>query len=325
MDYFVMEHRIKHIEIMPYNPNWPSMFELEAAIIKQTITNNVINIYHIGSTSVPGLKAKQDLDILCVVKNLPDSLLLDKAGYLFKGELNIPLRYYFSKNTTQSKVNLHVVEEDHGFIARNLCFREYLREHKDVCLEYANLKEQLLQDPYSYQRHNLTFTNYSLGKHRFIKNVLEKAGFTSSCIGFCMHNDEWESYHYIKEQQIFNPINVTYDRNHPSITAENNYHFVLYKGVNIVSVAQIELLKDPEVMALRSLATDSPYKQQGYGSYIMKTIEQWGKYKERKFIKMHARLSAEQFYRNLGYSNMLFDDPSIQKEYIDLGKELNEN
>lgn len=137
-----------------------------------------------------------------------------------------------------------------------------------------------------------------------------------------MHNDERESYYHIKQQQIFSSINIIYDRNHSSITAENNYHFVLYKVVNIVSVAQIELLKDPEVMALRSLATDSPYKQQGYGSYIMKIIEKRGKYKRKKFIKMHARLSAEQFYRNLGYSNMLFDDPSIQKEYIDLGKEL---
>ena len=318
-----MKNRIKHIEVVAYNPNWPSMFELEATIIKQTITNNVINIYHIGSTSVPGLKAKQDLDIVCVVKNLPDSLLLDKAGYLFKGELNIPLRYYFSKNTSQSKVNLHVVEEDHGFIARNLCFRDYLREHKDACLEYAVLKEQLLKDPNSYQKHNLHFTNYSLGKHRFIRAILEKTGFNSLCIGFCLHHYEWDRYHYIKEQQIFNSTNVTYDRNHPSITAENNYHFILYQGVNIVAVAQVELLlNDPKVIALRSLATDSPYKKQGFGSYIMKTIEKWGKYKGRKIIKMHARLGTEQFYRNLGYSDILFDDPSIQKEYIDLGKEL---
>lgn len=323
MLWFAMQNRIKHIEVVSYNPKWPSMFEVEADIIKQAITDNIINIYHIGSTSVPGLKAKQDIDILCVVKNLSDSLLLCKAGYLFKGELNVPLRYYFSKNTSLSKVNLHVVEEIHGFIARNLCFRDYLREHKDVCLEYAELKEQLLKDPNSYQKHSLHFTNYNLGKHRFIKDVLEKAGFNDLCIGFCLHKDEWDRYHCIKEQQIFNSTNVAYDRNHPSITAENNYHFILYKGVNIVAVAQVELLlKDPEVMALRSLATDSRYKKQGFGSYIMKNIEKWGKYQGRKIIKMHARLNAEQFYRNLGYSDMLFNDPSIQKEYIDLGKEL---
>lgn len=37
---------------------------------------------------------------------------------------------------------------------------------------------------------------------------------------------------------------------------------------------------------------------------------------------MHSRLSAEAFYRKLGFAEMSFDDPSIQQEYIDLGKVL---
>ena len=317
-----MENRIKHIEIVPYNPNWPNIFQIEAAAIKQALTNNVIEIHHIGSTSIPGLKAKQDLDILCVAKQLQNSLLLKDFGYSFKGELNIPLRYYFSKNTTHSKVNLHVVEQDHGFINCNLYFRDYLRKHEEVRLEYAALKEQLLQDPQSYQRSKSIFSGYNLGKNQFIKNILNKAGFNNFNINFCMHDNEWTTYHRIREKQIFSPINVDYDRNHPSITAENNYHLVLYKGTNIVAVAHIELLKDGVTIALRSLATDDPYKQQGCGSYIMKILETWGKYQERQYIKMHARLSSEQFYRKLGYIDMKFDDPSIQQEYRDLGKEI---
>ncbi|MGD0465894.1 MAG: bifunctional GrpB family protein/GNAT family N-acetyltransferase [Gammaproteobacteria bacterium] len=317
-----MENRIKHIELVPYNPNWPSMFQLEAATIKQVLTDNVIEIHHIGSTSIPGLKAKQDIDILCVVKELPTSLLLKDFGYLFKGELNIPLRYYFSKNTSQSKVNLHVVEQDHGFINCNLYFRDYLRKHKDARLEYAALKEHLLSDHRAYQRNKATFSGYNLGKNQFIKDVLKKAGFNNFNINFCMHDNEWATYHRIREEQIFNTINTAYDRNHSSITAENNYHFILYKGINIVAVAHVELLQDGITIALRSLATDSQYKKQGCGRYIMQTLEKLGKYQKQQFIKMHARLSAEQFYRKLGYVDMPFDDPSIQKEYIDLGKEL---
>ena len=315
-----MENRIKHIEIAPYNPKWPSMFQLEAAAIKQILSNNVIEIHHIGSTSIPGLKAKQDIDILCVVKQLPTSVLLRDFGYLFKGELNIPLRYYFSKNTHPSKINLHVVEQDHGFINCNLCFRDYLREHEEARLEYAALKEQLLTDPRSYQRNKNAFSGYNLGKNQFIKNILKKTGFNNFNISFCMHDDEWATYHKIREQQIFNTINIVYDRNHPSITDENNYHFILYKGINIVTVAHMELLKDGITAALRSLATDSPYKQQGCGSYMIKILEKWGKHQKRQFIKMHARLGAEQFYRKLGYVDVQFDDPSIQKEYINLGK-----
>ena len=86
-------------------------------MIKDVLAKMAIEIHHIGSTSVAGLSAKKDLDIMLVIDCLQNSLLLQKIGYTFKGELNIPLRYYFSKNTNESKVNLHVCEKTHGFIS----------------------------------------------------------------------------------------------------------------------------------------------------------------------------------------------------------------
>lgn len=38
-----MQNRIKHIELVPYNPKWPGIYKVEANIIKQTITNNIVN------------------------------------------------------------------------------------------------------------------------------------------------------------------------------------------------------------------------------------------------------------------------------------------
>ena len=111
---------IKKIQVVPYNPAWPQLFQGEAASLKQALGERCISVYHIGSTSVPGLCAKEDLDILCVVDSLPSSLILQGVGYVFKGELNVPLRYFFSKNASISKVNLHVCEQDHGFINLNL-------------------------------------------------------------------------------------------------------------------------------------------------------------------------------------------------------------
>ena len=61
-------------------------------------------------------------------------------------------------------------------------------------------------------------------------------------LNFCTHNEEWQEYHRIKKQEIFVPINVTYDPKHPSMTQANHKHFVLYKGVTIVAIAHIELL-----------------------------------------------------------------------------------
>ena len=60
----------QHIVVTNYNPLWPKEFEKEARWIKDIIAGNDISIYHIGSTSVPGLAAKPIIDIMAVVRSL---------------------------------------------------------------------------------------------------------------------------------------------------------------------------------------------------------------------------------------------------------------
>lgn len=140
-------------------------------------------------------------------------------------------------------------------------------------------------------------------------------------VNLCLHKEEWQEYHRIRKEQIFDSINVEYNPNHPSVTATNHYHFVLYKGKTIVATAHIEFLNENEA-ALRSLATDKPYQKQGFGKYMMQFLEKWLVNQNIKLLKMHARPAAEAFYRKLGYIDMEFNDTSIQKNYIDLGKVL---
>lgn len=312
----------RKIDIVFYNPAWPKMFEEEAAKIKQVLGSHCLKIEHIGSTSVPGLSAKEDLDILCIVDDLSSSLPLQNMEYVFKGDL-FPLRYFFSKNSPHSKVNLHVCEPDHGVIALLVCFRDYLRTHEDARLDYEALKYRLIRDPASFERLKSGFPRYTLEKDAFIKSILEKAGFSGIILDFCRHEREWEHYHRIRKVQIFDPINVVYDPHHPTLTMENHYHFILYRGTTIVSVAHVELLNEAEA-ALRSLASDEPFKNKGYGSHMMKLLEKWIKNKGRTVLKMHANLRAEPFYRKLGYVDMPFDDPCINPEFVNLGKVLKE-
>lgn len=312
---------LKHIEIVPYNPHWPQIYAAEALRIQHTLGNNFCEIHHIGSTAIPGLSAKDHIDILCIVNNLSDSLCLNQLGYEFKGELNIPLRYYFSKSTKDLKVNLHAVNPGHGFIELNLCFRDYLRKNEAPRLAYENLKLQLLQDPASFERSNGGFANYTLQKDTFIKSILKKANFEGIVINFCTHYREWETYHRIKETEIFDPIPLMYDRHHPDLRSAHHYHFVMYKGIEITCIAQIELL-DEKVAVLRTLATDKKFKKQGYGTLMLNFLERWVTHQKRPVIKLHAALTAEPFYRKLGYVEMNFDDISILTERIDMGKYL---
>ena len=311
---------MKLIEVVPYNPDWPLAFEVEAIKIKQALGDNYIEVHHIGSTSVPGLAAKPIIDILLITKNTLDSIkALEAIDYQYKGEYNIPFRAYFTKDNPIIK--LHMVEQGHGFIALNLSFRDYLKTHKDSAKEYQNLKYELVKDPSSFERGHGNFIKYTLAKNELIKSVLEKAGFEDLNINLCIHNKEWQEYHRIRREQIFVPLNIIYNENHPTFTADNHYHFVLYKGVKVICGAHVEFLNETQA-AIRSLATDEPHKKNGYGSYMMRMIEKWIKSQGRNIIKLHANPNAKNFYRKLGYVEMEFDDVSISNDTIDLGKIL---
>ena len=312
---------IKNIEVISYNSEWPRMFEEEAALIKKTLVDNCVAIHHVGSTSVPNLSAKPIIDIIGVVENPEAAIpILEFLGFKYKGEYNIPMHFGFSKRAT-IKVNLHVYKDGHPEIELNILFRDYLRDNPAIRDEYAHLKKDLLKEKSSFEKHNSLFTGYNLGKNTFINKVLRQAGFDRLRVARCTHYAEWEAYHRIRSDQIFNPIHVVYDHNHPTLTAENHYHFVLYKGTDIVTVAHLEFLNDHEA-TFRSLATDKHYKKNGYGSYMMNFLERWVKQQQRQVIKIHAYLHAEGFYKNRGYTAMPFGDVCINSEFVNLGKIL---
>ncbi len=311
----------KKIVVLPYDPNWQASFDLEASKIREDLHDNLLKAHHVGSTSVPGLCAKPCIDIIVEVSNLSDSIEpLKSAGYIYKGELNVPFRYFFNK----PDVNLHVVDGNNiGFLHLNLCFRDYLRSHPDSVVEYATLKKNILAKTDTFEVIDGIFPRYTLEKDEFIKSILEKAGFSEMVVNFCLHDHEWAEYHRIKNEQLFSVRHMPYDKNHPSINAENNFHFVLYGGTKIVSVAQVEFLNNEEA-AIRGLATDSPYKNKGFGSHLLKFLERWIRHNQRNIIRLHSAPLAEHFYRSLGYVDMKFEEPMrpIDELEIDLGKTL---
>ena len=90
-----------YVKVVPYQPAWPAEYEAEAEKIKQILGGELIEIHHIGSTSVPGLKAKPILDILPVVRDIGRidayNSAFEAIGYEAMGELGLPGRRYFRK------------------------------------------------------------------------------------------------------------------------------------------------------------------------------------------------------------------------------------
>jgi len=91
----------RKVVIQPYDPGWPEKFAKEAACVSRALGLLTLQIYHIGSTAIPGIFAKPILDILAVVSNLDavDALkgTLKAENYVSFGEYGIRGRKFFKK------------------------------------------------------------------------------------------------------------------------------------------------------------------------------------------------------------------------------------
>lgn len=315
--------KLKKIVVVPYNPEWPQIFEKEALKIREALGANCIAINHIGSTSVPGLSAKPVIDMAGVVKDPEKAIpVLESLGFKYKGEYNIPMRFYFNRSDG-NEINLHVYEEGHPEIELNLLFRDYLRSHPDACDQYAKLKEDLLNEKSSYEKNNSLFTGYNLGKDAFIKSILQKAHFNRIRIMKCTHYAEWEAAKRLRNQYFFDPISIvdpyTWTFDHPE-----HAHLVLYQGIDIIGYAHIQFWPNQRA-ALRIIVIDEKYRKQGFGSRFLQFCEQWLKKQGIKYLHDEARPNVVSFYRRNSYAEMPFEDPSGEPPSlhdIAMGKKL---
>ena len=73
------------VVIVDSDPTWPRQFEELAAGLRQHLDGEVVSIDHIGSTAVPGLRAKDVIDIQVTVADLAQADRLapafERAGY----------------------------------------------------------------------------------------------------------------------------------------------------------------------------------------------------------------------------------------------------
>lgn len=267
---------IKTIEVVPYDPQWPKIFEDEARLIRYALNDACLHIYHVGSTAVPGLDAKPVIDMILVARDFDFVIKsLETLSYPFKGELNIPCRRFFSKKVDGKDFHIHAYEQGHPEVALNLMFRDYLRSHPCIRDSYAALKRELVSQEKMHIKSNAAFTGYTLGKYGFIQDVLKRAGFDQLCMRFCAHPLEWAAYHRICGTQISENFSDT-----SPLTDPNHRHLVLYKGTVIVGVAHIELI-GASTTVLRLLTINTESQNQGYDAKFLQIIEKW--------LKLHGK------------------------------------
>lgn len=144
------------IEIVPYSSRWPEEFRQLEEELTNSIGSYVLAIDHIGSTSVPGLAAKDVIDIQVTVASLdiPLQPMLEKLGYQRKlhlsdhrppGEEDLPeealQKHFYFKSSR--RVNLHVRVAGRFNQRYALLCRDYLRTHPHAARAYGEIKQQL--------------------------------------------------------------------------------------------------------------------------------------------------------------------------------------
>ena len=60
------------VELENYNEKWKKEYEKERDLLKNVLGDRIIEIEHVGSTSIVGLKAKPVIDILIAINSLEE-------------------------------------------------------------------------------------------------------------------------------------------------------------------------------------------------------------------------------------------------------------
>jgi GrpB-like predicted nucleotidyltransferase (UPF0157 family) len=181
-----LEERVRRVlrepvEVVPYDPAWPLLFEEEKRHLKACLPRGLTGrIEHFGSTAVTDMVAKPIIDILVEVTSLEETKevivpILTAQGYEYfwrpyRGDDTPPFYAWFIKRdrTGNRTHHIHMVEKDYAQWD-HLLFRDFLGEHRDTAEEYAALKLRLARE---YRTDRLA---YSSAKSEFINRITSLA------------------------------------------------------------------------------------------------------------------------------------------------------
>jgi GrpB-like predicted nucleotidyltransferase (UPF0157 family) len=147
------------ITILPYDARWPGEFRAIGAPLREALGDLARRIDHIGSTSVPGLAAKDVIDIQVTVAALDVETLvgaLAPLGYTLyppadhdhmpPGHDDPPEEWrklFFRPPEGQRRTHLHIRQASRANQRYALLFRDYLRVDPQARGAYQQIKEAL--------------------------------------------------------------------------------------------------------------------------------------------------------------------------------------
>lgn len=157
-----------------YNLDWVNEFKKEKEILENVLGDIVLEIEHVGSTAINGLKAKPIIDILMLIDSFDNIYkieeILKKYDYTNMGMQGVIDRYFFAKGSDDNRTHyLHIVDMKGNTYYNQILFRDYLNKYPLYVKKYCDLKQELA-NKYADDR-----KKYTALKSDFISDVISMA------------------------------------------------------------------------------------------------------------------------------------------------------
>ena len=164
----------KRLQLCPHDREWIETFEAERERITRALGSRLLQIEHVGSTSVPDLLAKPVVDIAVTVGSETEADFciepLQALGYEYRGLHGDDerRRYYVLEREGRRVVQIHLWILPAAGWDQMLRFREVLRVNAAVREAYAREKLRVAEMV------DWDKAAYSLAKGPFIESILER-------------------------------------------------------------------------------------------------------------------------------------------------------
>ncbi|WP_053202991.1 dephospho-CoA kinase [Jiangella muralis] len=182
--------RPPHAVVVEPDPTWAVQGERLLGRIRRVVGDRLIRSDHHGSTSVPGLPAKDVIDVQLVVADLATAE--EVAGELAEvGLVRLPDRWWDVDRDGVERDKVLICNADPGRAVNchirpvtspswrdGLLLRDWLRAHPDAVAEYAALKRDLAAQPHD------TVDDYATRKTPWINAALASADAWAEEVGW---------------------------------------------------------------------------------------------------------------------------------------------
>lgn len=316
--------KIKHVELVPYDSNWPMQFEQEAQKIKLILGRNAESVHHIGSTAIPGIYAKPLIDILVVVESLTKADALNSEftnlGYRCMGEYGIQGRRYYWKSATKRTHHIHLFVKGHSEIKRYLAFRDYIREHPDMAQGYSWVKRCLARQFFN------NIEAYVNGKESFIRAIDYFAGAPTQDqlraqdnLQLLPYNTDWPKLAAAEMEAIKHTIDLPYIAiEHAGSTAVHDLNAKPIIDIFIALESMAE--SDRWIAPLKALGyVDWPDNPDKTHDRYFKGMPPFGM---QRTHHVHIMAMGSDFNKRIAFRNLLQQNSDLRQQYEKLKQSL---